>query len=380
MKINKSHIKFLTEKTSRLGALPKTNVFLKSVPDDYMAPAAKNLFNPDNRGYKLTGNPEDYVKPTEFGELPRPYDTSDYGTGESGYTDYSGETEGDTTYVDYSGETEGDTSDTVDYSGETSADLEGDVKSLGDVGRYDNFKYDNETHDALGGDSLKDRTTVGLDQDALVKTDLKNTKLDNIVSKGVEKVKDAGAEIKKRAKSLKSRDLFTGKNWKRLLGIPTENTMKITKNHIKQLTEKYDVLSEKRVQIQQQNWGKPEITKMDDLGNITDKYSIDAYPKQTDRIGKDVSDYEKYGFLKRKERMVGNPKYEFDSYVKAEPNTPGLNNPDGPRYYKGTGTGRDRYDSFGGAKAELDAYGKIASNPADSLTYDQYKNMDWYKK
>ena len=66
--------------------------------------------------------------------------------------------------------------------------------------------------------------------------------------------------------------------------------------------------------------------------------------------------------------------------MKAEPNTPGLNNPDGPRYYKGTGTGRDRYDSFGGTKAELDAYGKIASNPADSLTYDQYSKLPFFKE
>ena len=248
------------------------------------------------------------------------------------------------------------------------------------MGRYDNFKYDSETHDALGGDSLKDRTTIGdPDTDALISTDLKGTKLDNIMSKGVEKIKGSGAEVKKRAKSLKSRDLFTGKNLKRLLGIPTENKMKITKSHIKFLSERYDTLNEKNVQITRKNFGQPLVTKTDAGGNITDKYSLDTRVLDKDRIGKDVSDYEKYGLFKNKKRLVGEPKYEFDSVVKVGANTPGLDNPDGPRYYKGTGTGRNPYDSFGGTKAEMDAYQKIASNPADSLTYDQYSNMDWFK-
>ena len=387
MKITKNHIKFLTEKkylnerpVSRLGALPKDNVFLKSVPDTYMAPAAKNLLNPGNRGYQLTGNPGDYVKPTEFGNLPRPYDTSDYGTGESEYIDYSGETEGDTDYIDYSGETSGDDVATPGDTppGPSPDELYGIPDDYGK--RYDNFKYDSETHDALGGDSLKDRTTIGGGDGALIKTDLKGTKLDNIISKGVDKIKGAGAEAKKRVKSLKSRDLFTGKNLKRLLGIPTENKMKITKSHIKFLSERYNALNEDNVQITRKNWGQPLVTKTDAGGNVTDKYSLDTQIMDKDRVGKDVSDYEKYGLFKNKKRLVGQPKYEFDSYVKVGPNTPGLNNPDGPRYYKGTGTGRNPYDSFGTTKAELDAYQKIASNPADSLTYDQYSNMDWFKK
>ena len=134
------------------------------------------------------------------------------------------------------------------------------------------------------------------------------------------------------------------------------------------------------IDITQQGYGTPSVS----VGG-GDSYAFPGYKVGGTRgpIGYDASEYkDKKRFLgigKPKKELVGKQKYGFDSYIKIPKDTPGYNNPEGARYYKGTYTTDDRYRR-GEDPSRFDAMYRAIAEPSDSLRKSDYGKMDWYKK
>tara|TARA_Y100000361_G_scaffold149888_1_gene164776 strand:+ start:164 stop:2080 length:1917 start_codon:yes stop_codon:yes gene_type:complete len=361
---------------SKLANLPKTNKFAKSIPDTYTAPSDRTSIQTGGRGYKLTGNPDGFVKPTQFGKLPdRPLPKASPPKGK------------------------------VDMTG---------FKKAAERALPPKLKLDKPISQKELQTRM-DKIPVGLPRDDKGKIKIKPLTTPDSIKKSL-----SPKNIKKIGENLMNKNLFKEDETKELdvdqqkkldkigdalqwvddhkkeLGVAglvgggyllNRHLKKKRKKKNQESVNRGTKMNEKKTQITQKNFGNPVVTKFDDTGKQTDQYPINVSSMgNRQMVGTDISKYTKgkKGFLgigKEEPKLIGDPKYQFGRVVKVAKDTPGLNNPDGPRYYQGTATSRDRYGrGFGNQKAEMDAYMKIANNPADSLSYDQYSKMPFFKK